>query len=285
MTLEVYPNDNRTRPHTKVVVDSSGIGANSSGSQKAITVFGSAKGGQPGEFYKVTSYAQAKSIFKSGPLLDFIEVAWRPSDSLQGAGIIYAMRVDTATRALYSTSDIIFRSYQYGVDGNRVSIKLEDGTLEGSHKFTAYDSVTQAREIYDNLGRIVDVNLKPTSTVPYAAVSIKNKVITLSSGADKASAEVVAQFILTSDLTVSSLVTQINLLSDFQAFVLPYGDKNINLSLIEDLIETPVTKDVSANLTSIVGDLINQLQYSSLVIAELPKENPGTTTSTTTVRP
>ena len=281
MTLEVYPSDNRTRPHTQVIVDSSGVGANSSGSQKAITVFGSAKGGQPGEFYKLSSFAQAKSIFKSGPLLDFIEVAWRPSDSLQGAGIIYAMRVDTATQAIYSSDDIVFKAYQYGVDGNRVSIKLEDGSIPGSHKFTAYDSTSQAREIYDNLGRIIDVNLKPTSTVPYASVTVNNGVITLKSGSDKDSAEVVSQFILTSDLSVTSLVTQINLLSDFQAFVLPYGDKSIDLSLLEDLEETPVTTSVSANLTSIVGDLINQLQYSSLVVAELPNSAPTTTTSTT----
>ena len=281
MTLEVYPNDNRARPHTKVIVDSSGIASNSSGSQKAITVFGSAKGGQPGEFYKVTSFAQAKSIFKSGELLDFIEVAWNPSNDLQGAGIIYAMRVDSATQAIYSTDDIIFKSYQYGVDGNRVSIKLEDGTLLGSHKFTAYDSVSQAREIYDNLGRIIDVNLKPTSTVAYASASISDGILTLKSGASKEDAEVVAQFILTSGLSVSSLVIQINLLADFQAFVLPYGDKNIDVSLLEDLDETPVTTSIVANLTSLVGDLVNQLQYSSLVVAEIPEVSPTTTTSTT----
>ena len=131
MTLEVYPNDNRSRPHTKVIVDTTALGANSSTSQKAVVVFGSAQGGKPGEFYKLTSYAQAKSIFKGGELLDFIEIAWHPSDVVQGAGIIYAMRVDSANQATLTQGNVLFRSYQYGSGANSVSIKLEDGTLEG----------------------------------------------------------------------------------------------------------------------------------------------------------
>lgn len=275
MTLEIYPNDSRNRPHTQVIVDSSAIGSNSVDSQKAVVVFGSARGGKPGEFYKLTSYAQAKNIFKGGELLDFVEVAWNPSNDQQGAGIIYAMRVDTATQALLTLPDIVFRAYQYGNGGNRVSIKLEDGSIPGSHKFTAYNSETQEREVYDNLGRIIDINLKPTSTVAYASVTVKSKALTLKSGASKDNAEVIAEFNLDSVTSVSALATQISALSDFQAFVLPYGDKNIDLSLLENLDEKPVTKDASANLTSLVGDLINQLQYSGLVVAELPNSDDG----------
>lgn len=267
MTLEIYPNDNRTRPHTKVIVDTSALGASSSDSQKAIVVFGSAQGGIPGEFYKLTSYAQAKAIFKGGDLLDFAEIAWNPSDTVGGAGIIYAMRVDSATQAILTKPGITFSSYQYGSAGNRVSVQLETGTIEKSFKLTAYSSDTQTREVYDNLGRIMDINLKPASKVTYASVEVKNGVLTLKSGKDSGSATVVAQFTLANVSSVSSLATQIGMLDDFQAFVLPYGDKNIDLKKVEDLVATPVTTSTSANITSLAGDILNQLQYSSLVSA------------------
>lgn len=267
MTLEIYPNDNRTRPHTKVIVDTSALGASSSDSQKAIVVFGSAQGGIPGEFYKLTSYAQAKAIFKGGDLLDFAEIAWNPSDTVGGAGIIYAMRVDSATQAILTKPGITFSSYQYGSAGNRVSVQLETGTIEKSFKLTAYSSDTQTREVYDNLGRIMDINLKPASKVAYASVEVKTGVLTLKSGKDSGSATVVAQFTLANVSSVSSLATQIGMLDDFQAFVLPYGDKNIDLKKVEDLVATPVTTSTSAKITSLAGDILNQLQYSSLVSA------------------
>lgn len=267
MTLEIYPNDNRTRPHTKVIVDTSALGASSSDSQKAIVVFGSAQGGIPGEFYKLTSYAQAKSIFKGGDLLDFTEIAWNPSDTVGGAGIIYAMRIDSATQAILSKPGITFSSYQYGSAGNRVSVNLEAGSIANSYKLTAYASDTQTRETYDNLGRIMDISLKPSSTVPYASVDVKSGVLTLKSGQEVDSAAVVAQFTLSEVSSVSSLATQIGMLDDFQAFVLPYGDKNIDLTKVEDLAVTKVSASSVAQITSLLGDLLNQLQYSSLVSA------------------
>lgn len=267
MTLDIYPNDNRNRPHTQVIVDSSAIGANSSESQKALAVFGSALGGKPGEFYKLTSFAQAKSIFKGGELLDFIEVAWKPSNELQGAGIIYAMRVDTATQAIYQTPDIVFSSYQYGAGGNAVSIKLENGTIANSSKFTAYDANSQSTEIYDNLGRIFDIQLSPASKLTYASVSLQNSNLVLKGGADKDTATVIATFPLSQSSGVSSLITQINMLPDFQALIVPYGDKNVDLLHLDSLVETPVTTTTAANITGLVADLVNQLQYSGLVTA------------------
>lgn len=268
MTLDIYPNDNRNRPHTKVIVDSTAIGANSSESQKAVVVYGSALGGQPNEFYKLTSFAQAKAIFKGGELLDFIEVAWRPSSTLQGAGVIYAMRVDTATQSVITKGDLTFSSYQYGAGGNNVSISLEDGTLPGSHKFTAYDSATQATEVYDNVGRIIDIQQSPASTKTYTSVTVADSVLTLKSGNDQPTAVPVATFALNDSLSVPALVSQISRLADFQALVLPYGDKNIDLSKLEPLTETVVTKDKAANLTALSADLVNQLQYSGLVTAK-----------------
>lgn len=268
MTLDIYPNDSRNRPHTEVIVDSSNIGANSTDSQKGLVLFGSAKGGQPSEFYKVTSFAQAKAIFKSGELLDAIETAWRPSNSLQGAGVIYAMRVDSATQAILSTPELLFKAYQYGQDGNAISLKLEDGSIEESKKLTAYDSKTQKTEVYDNLGRIFDLKKSPTSTAAYLEVSLTNGVLTFKTGTEADKITAVNTFKLTDSRNVSSLISQINLIPDFQALPLPYGDKNVDLGKFEDIPVTAMTGSNTVFVKATNADIVHQLQYSNLVTAE-----------------
>lgn len=266
MTLEVYPNDNRSRPHTKVIVDTTALGANSSTSQKAVVVFGSAQGGQPGEFYKLTSYAQAKSIFKGGELLDFIEIAWHPSDVVQGAGIIYAMRVDSATQATLTEGDLLFSSYQYGSGANSVSIKLEDGTLSGSHKLTAYDNASMSTEIYDNLGIIFQVST--TDSPAFETLEVTNGNLIIKKGADKDTATTVANISLKTVSSVNALVTQISLLDGIQAQIIPYGDKNVDPTTITDMEPVDI-KSGTANVNALAGDIANQLQYSSLVTAKV----------------
>lgn len=266
MTLEVYPNDNRSRPHTKVIVDTTALGANSSTSQKAVVVFGSAQGGKPGEFYKLTSYAQAKSIFKGGELLDFIEIAWHPSDVVQGAGIIYAMRVDSATQATLTQGNVLFSSYQYGSGANSVSIKLEDGTLEGSHKLTAYDNLSMSTEVYDNLGIIFQVST--TSAPAFETLEVTNGNLIIKKGDDKETATVVANISLKSVASVNALVTQLSLLDGIQAQIVPYGDKNVDPATITDMVATDI-KSGTANVNALAGDIANQLQYSSLVTAQV----------------
>lgn len=266
MTLEVYPNDNRSRPHTKVIVDTTALGANSSTSQKAVVVFGSAQGGKPGEFYKLTSYAQAKSIFKGGELLDFIEIAWHPSDVVQGAGIIYAMRVDSATQATLTQGNVLFSSYQYGSGANSVSIKLEDGTLEGSHKLTAYDNLSMSTEVYDNLGIIFQVST--TSAPAFETLEVTNGNLIIKKGNDKETATVVANISLKSVASVNALVTQLSLLEGIQAQIVPYGDKNVDPATITDMAATDI-KSGTANVNALAGDIANQLQYSSLVTAQV----------------
>ena len=266
MTLEVYPNDNRSRPHTKVIVDTTALGANSSTSQKAVVVFGSAQGGKPGEFYKLTSYAQAKSIFKGGELLDFIEIAWHPSDVVQGAGIIYAMRVDSATQATLTQGNVLFSSYQYGSGANSVSIKLEDGTLEGSHKLTAYDNLSMSTEVYDNLGIIFQVST--TNAPAFETLEVTNGNLIIKKGNDEETATVVANISLKSVSSVNALVTQLSLLDGIQAQIVPYGDKNVDPATITDMAATDIKSGI-ANVNALAGDITNQLQYSSLVTAEV----------------
>lgn len=266
MTLEIYPQDNRTRPHTKVVVDTTALGANSSLAQKAVVVFGSAQGGKPGEFYKLTSFAQAKSIFVGGDILDFVELAWNPSPVSTGAGVIYAMRVDSATQAVATQGNLTFKSYQYGAGAKNVSVKLEDGTVPGTHKLTAYDNAALSSEVYDNLGTIF--TLKSTDSAAFATAEVTSGKLVVKKGATQAAAATVVSIDLSTVPSIVSLVTQLNAVGGLQAEILPYGDKNIDPKGLSTMTATDIKGD-GVGISGLAADIANQLQYSSLVTAEV----------------
>ncbi|MDU0946534.1 MAG: hypothetical protein E7A65_09075, partial [Anaerococcus vaginalis] len=73
---EVFPRRPITRPHATIEVDSSGIGGSASASEKTLMLIGKAEGGEPNQVYKLRNYSQAKRTFRSGELLDAIELAW-----------------------------------------------------------------------------------------------------------------------------------------------------------------------------------------------------------------
>lgn len=262
--LEVYPNDKRTRPHTVVAVDTSRLGANSSNSQKALVVFGSAQSGIPGELYHLTSFPQAKSIFKGGELLDFIEVAWNPSDSSAGAGDIYAMRVDTAKPASIEVGDLVIESAQYGADANKVAVKLEAGDIANSFKFTAIDTAGATTEIYNNLGPIMTLQYVGDSKV--AKAEIANGHLNIQVGDTASALTTLASYDLSAHAyaTADRLVSELNASGDFSAELLPYGDKSIDSSMLDNMAPVDV-KSAQVTLSSLAGDLVRQTSWSALV--------------------
>lgn len=274
MALEVYPNDKRSRPHTTVTVDTSRLGSNSTGTQKAIVVLGSALGGIPGEFYKLTSYPQARSIFKGGDLLDFIEVAWNPSETASGAGDIYAMRVDTATQAQLVIGGLIIKSAQYGSDANKLAVKLEAGSIANSFKFTALDTATQNKEVYDNLGPILTVKYNGSATKATAGIQDKTLALTVDGNE-------IATLDLSNPLyeTADKLVTAISEIEDFSATLVPYGDKAITSSLLDSFTAKDV-KSSEVTLSGLKGDLIHQTEYSDFIsVAKVTESTPDLKTT------
>ena len=212
MTLEAYPNDARTRPHTTVTVDASALGATSSGSNKGIVVFGSAEGGVPGALYRLTSFPQARAAFKGGELLDWIEAAWNPSDTEAGAGTIYAMRVDSAKQASLTVGNLVIKSAQYGANANQVNVKMEAGSIANSLKFTAIDANTATQEVYDNLGPIF--NLQYTGAGKAASAKVADGKFTATvDGVEVFNVDLGNKLVA----TVDKLVDQINQHGDFIA--------------------------------------------------------------------
>ena len=264
MAFYAYPNEQLERPHTQVIVDDSQIGSTSSDSQKAVVVMGSANGGKPGVLYAVTSFPQAKNIFRGGEILDFIEAAWNPSESVQGAGTIYAMRVENATQGTLEKGAVSFKSVLYGKDANKVSLKLEDNELTKTRRLTIISASDNVREVYDNLGPIFNVTYKGTE--PSALATITDKTLTIKVGV--ASSEITVMEYTLSGSTfdkVSSIITDINAHADFSASFIPYGSKNIDSAYLDPIVGGDLKADGGFTATGLVGDLILNTAYSQLI--------------------
>ena len=277
MTLEAYPNDARTRPHTTINVDASALGATSSDSNKSIVVFGSAEGGVPGALYRVTSFPQARAAFKGGELLDWIEAAWNPSDQEAGAGTIYAMRVDSAKQAGLTIGDLVIKSAQYGANANQVNVKMEAGGLANSLKFTAIDAVTGTQEAYDNLGPIFQLQYSGTGTAASAKVADGRFIVTVDT-VDILNLDLSSKLVDTAD----KLVDQINAQAGLLATMVPYGDKAITSTLLDDKEFTDI-KGAPVTFASVLGDLVLQTSAgSNLVTVERKKDVTVALTATHT---
>ncbi len=92
-----------------------------------VALLGLAEGGEVNKPYRLTSYAEAASIFKGGPLLDHIKAAF-----LGGAGEVVAVRIGSPTRA-----SVAIPVKQNASDNTPVNLS-----------FTSYEASTRSNQIY-----------------------------------------------------------------------------------------------------------------------------------------
>jgi archaellum component FlaG (FlaF/FlaG flagellin family) len=154
---------NRTRPRTTVFLNANGLGSQNLNSEKPLVLLGSANGGQPQAPISISSYAQAKQIFRAGELLDAIEMAWNPSPNVGGAGKIIAVRTDSATQATFTNGGLNFTSNIYGSDANGIQVELDDNPLTGAKTVTVNFTQDAYSKVYDNLGNIFTVQYTGTT--------------------------------------------------------------------------------------------------------------------------
>lgn len=271
-----FPNHKRQRPNTTISVDDSALGATAGESIKNIVLVGSAVGGEPHVLYQLTSFPQARDIFKGGELLDAIELAWTPSDAEDGAGVIYAMRADEATQAKLDKSPIEITSKQYGDLANKLVVELTDNVLTSTKRLRVRDTSTNEVEVFDNLGNIFTLTYKGSEAL--ANATIKDGKLTISTGAEIGSMTEQLNYDLKSVAfeDVSSLITDISSREDFEASFVPYGDKNIK-AIELDAVDGADIKNEGHTFTGLIGDLIRQTEYSQYVTVERKGEAVETT--------
>lgn len=271
-----FPAYKRQRPNTTISVDDSALGATAGDSVKNIVLVGKAEGGEPHVLYELTSFPQARDIFKGGELLDAIELAWTPSDTEQGAGVIYAMRADEATQAKLDKDPVIFISEQYGAMANKIVVELSDNSLTNSKRLRVRDTGTNEVELFDNLGNIFVI--KYTGSEALATATIANKKLIIKTGAEALAMTEALTYDLTSVAfqEVANLITDISGHEDFEAYFVPYGEKNI-YSVDLDEVEDADIKLEGHTFTALIADMVKQTQYSQFIRVEKKEDGTGST--------
>lgn len=285
MAVEVYPQKPVARPNTSITVDTSSIGGSSSNSEKVLMLVGSATGGKPDTVYSVRNYAQAKSVFRSGELLDAIELAWNPATGMQGAGNILAMRVEDATASTLEKGGLTFDSLLYGQEANEIQIALEENTLTDTKRLRVNFVKDNSTQIFDNLGSIFSVKYSgeealSTATVEVDSVTKLATKLTLRAGTaeDAGTLPIIKTYELGSGTYTDTnvLVSDINNLPDFSATFFPIGNKNVPTSTFDAVADLDIKNKEKVYVTALGGDIEKQLQYNSYVTVKVDRSTPIT---------
>lgn len=267
---------NRKRPRTEVFLDSTALGSANAQSEKPIIILGSALDGKPNEPVELTNLAQARTAFRGGELVDAIEMAWNPALNLNGAGKIYALRVDDAKQATLTNLGLKFTSNVYGVDANNIQITLTDNALTKSKRFTVYFTKESYEKTYDNIGNIFDLTYTGAQKANVevtvdAATKLATKLI-LKVGADTASLAAVKSYELGTGIfeDVNALINDINNLPDFKASMSGLGGyKNVKTQYFDVMAAKDLTKDKAEPIKAIAADLANALASDRYVSVEV----------------
>ncbi len=268
------------KPGAHSRIDASGLSAFGSGSEKKIVFFGSARGGEPGVYHEFSNLTEARNVLRGGDLLTAGELAWTPSGDGVGSSKIGFVRVEDAKQATLAAGGLTFKSLMYGAEANRIQVKLEDGSIEGSKRIIAWFWQDNLRETFDNLGPVF--NIKYDGEAADATVTIavgadgKATTLTLKVGAD-----VIKVFSLGNGgefKEVNKLIKHINDLPDFTASVTAAGGKNLTTDSLDAVADVSVKTDVFT-ATAFKGDILYNLATSELVEVEVTAKTPAEVTN------
>lgn len=268
MAVEPFPRRPITRPHASIEVDTSGIGGSAGSSEKVLCLIGSAEGGEPNTVYQLRNYAQAKRLFRSGELLDAIELAWGSNPNYT-AGKILAMRTEDAKPATAEVGGLKITSQIYGNVANNIQVGLEKNTLSDSLRLRVIFQDDRFNEVYDNIGNIFTIKYKGEEA--NATFSVEHDEETQK--ASRLVLKVADQEVKSYDLSngayeyTNAIITDINQLPDFEAKLSPFGDKNLESSKLDKATDADI-KDKAVYVKAVFGDLQKQTAYNGIVSFE-----------------
>jgi hypothetical protein len=126
------------RPQVVSNVDDSRLVGPNDANAINLAIIGVATGGKPSVPLTFTTARDARSLLRSGELLDAIERAYAPGSNAAGAYQITAVRIGTATQGTLSLKDasaaavITLTSTDYGSHNNLLAVAIAPGTISGS---------------------------------------------------------------------------------------------------------------------------------------------------------
>lgn len=170
----IYPQQRMTRPHVETNYNDDALMGQSTDSDKAVAIIGSAENGRPNTVYKLNNYMDAKTIFGGGDILEAVQLLWSPQGKNVGSsGTVYAMRVEDATPAILNAGGLRFTSKAYGELANNITLALEQNSLDNSYKLTVDFPNYDYHAIYDGLGQLFRLQYNRNSKDAKADYSVK----------------------------------------------------------------------------------------------------------------
>lgn len=286
MAVDTFPRKKISRPHTSITVDTSQLSGVAGASEKTLMLIGQADGGEPNTVYSIRNINQAKRVFRSGELLDAIELAWTGSPDAT-AGDILAMRIEDATQATLEKGGLKIKSNIHGSAANDIQVALEDNNITNSKRLRIVFAKDGINKTYDNLGNIFQIQYKGSesnasfSILKDSETGLAKKLVLVTGGTlditeigsehvtlESDEGTIVKEYDLEKTYTdVNSIVKDINNLPDFEAKFSPFGDKNIETKYLDKAQNVDILNKFSY-VTGLYGDIIKQLEYDELVSFE-----------------
>lgn len=265
-----------THPGAYDATDASQTTVISGGSVNTPIMIGTADAGEPGKVLWFTDANDVANQLGGGDLVTAAQLMFSPiPEGGGGASIVGVIVANTTAKATKTVGGIKFDAKNYGDGGNRIQVKLENGTTAGTKKVTTFRWDTEQMETYDNLGALINIQYVGASA--YASVTVtqtsgKATLLETKVGVDQATAVTDVSLDLTNSrfATIEDIVRHLNSLSGYDVSFVDYG-KNAELTsdMLDALTQTNI-KTAPVVLKGVAGDLELQLsKYSELVTADV----------------
>lgn len=222
-----------TTPATASVVNDDAMQNQNLTVGNAVAYIGKSTGGKPKTALRFGNPEEAKAVLRGGELLDAVLKAFAPSSETNAPSVVTAIRVNPATQATLALKDatpvdvITLSSANYGLEDNRIKVKLESGTDFGK-KITVQSDADGSNLYSDNVGRaafsIVYGGAKATATVTISGTQV---ILAAPAGSTVETIE------LATYSTVGALADRINTVPGFSAAVLEGNDTKPTLNALD----------------------------------------------------
>jgi hypothetical protein len=272
------------QPQAATKIDDSGMFGRGQIGANTLALIGESTGGQPGQIMWFTDPSYAKAILRSGDLLQAVQRAYAPSNEVQGAYLVGAIRVnhftdntDPCTQSTLDLDDsnsdpqITLTSVDWGVWNNQIRARVETGTDGIGKKITISYGTS-----YDQGDQIFKKSLAVSLTDPQATagtltIGLVSSVRKLSTSITGGTAGNLA-IILSDYPTIQLLADVINATAGYRAEVITSSPATDLTDELDDVTALPI---ISSEITTLNGGYTPATNGRNLTVADNSSFNTG----------
>ena len=240
------------------------------GSTNRPIYVGESDSGVPGVVAWFSSASDARKYLRGGELYDMLDLGFSPSpEGGGGASLIGVLPTNALLKAGIAVGGMTIDSVEYGTGGNRVAIKLEDGTVLGSKLCTITRWDLGITEIFNNLGAMMSIQYTGGDayagiTVAVDGVSKEATSLVIKTGADVGTATIDVTVNL-ADAQYSTITQLAKYLSSIDGYSVVYSDNLLPSSSLDPVVAADI-KTAPYDILAVSQDIPNQInKISSLV--------------------